>query len=139
MLLSEGGCDSHNSRLQRGHYLILATGATVEEHLKSLETILNRLMMAGLHIKQNKCELMSSSVTYLGHKIDSDGLHPLLNKIRAIVEAPCPSNTKQLKSFLGLLTYYTKFLPNLSSFVFPLNQLLQKVSTGNGKMGNKKH
>ena len=104
---------------------ILVTGATVEEHLKSL-TVLNRLMMAGFHIKQNKCELMSSSVTYLGHKIDSDGLHPLPNKIRAIVEAPCPSNTKQLKSFLGLLTFYTKFLPNPSSVVFLLNQLLQK-------------
>jgi len=69
---------------------------------------------------------MSPSVTYLGYRIDSASLHPLPSKFRAVVEAPCPSNTKQLKSFLGLLKYYIKFLPNLSSIVFSLNKLLQK-------------
>ena len=72
---------------------------------------------------------MSSSVIYLGHKVDSEGLHPLPDKARAIVEAPCPSNTKQLKAYLGLITYYAKFLPNLSSFLSPLYKLLHKDIT----------
>ena len=72
---------------------------------------------------------MSSSVIYLGHKVDSDGLHPLPDKVRAIAKAPCPSNPKQLKAYLGLITYYTKFLPNLSSLLSPLYKLLHKDST----------
>ena len=66
---------------------ILITGPTVSEHLQSLETVLDRLAKAGLHIKKNKCRFMSSSVIYLGHKVDSEGLHPLPDKVRAIVEA----------------------------------------------------
>ena len=48
---------------------ILITGPTVSEHLQSLETVLDRLAKAGLHIKKNKCTFMSSSVIYLGHKV----------------------------------------------------------------------
>ena len=108
---------------------ILITGPTVSEHLQSLETVLDRLAKAGLHVKKNKCIFMSSSVIYLGHKIDSEGLHPLPDKVRAIVEAPCPSNPKQLKAYLGLITYYAKFLPNLSSLLSPLYKLLHKDIT----------
>ena len=93
---------------------ILITGPTVRDHLESLETVLDRLMKAGLHIKKGKCTFMSSSVIYLGHKIDSERLHPVSSKVCAVMEAPCPSNPKQLKAYLGLLTYYAKFLPNLS-------------------------
>ena len=108
---------------------ILVTAPTAKEHLQSLETVMDRLMKAGLHIKREKCMFMSSSVTYLGHKIDAEGLHPLPDKVRAITEAPCPINPKQLKAYLGLLTYYAKFLPNLSSLLSPLYSLLQKDST----------
>ena len=108
---------------------ILITGPTVRDHLESLETVLDRLMKAGLHIKKDKCTFLSSSVTYLGHKIDSEGLHPLPSKVRAVMEAPCPSNPKQLKAYLGLITYYAKFLPNLSSLLTPLYKLLQKDNT----------
>ena len=73
---------------------------------------MDRLLKAGLHIKREKCTFMSSSVTYLGHKVDAVGLHPLPDKVRAVTKAPCPTNPKQLKAYLGLLTY-AKFLPNL--------------------------
>ena len=108
---------------------ILITGSTPQDHLQSLETVLDRLAKAGLHIKKDKCTFMSPSVTYLGHKIDSEGLHPLPSKVRAVTEAPCPINPKQLKAYLGLLTYYSKFLPNLSSLLSPLYKLLQKDAT----------
>ena len=108
---------------------ILVTGPTARDHLQSLETVLDCVMKAGLHIKKDKGTFMSPSVTYLGHKIDSEGLHPLPSKVRAVMEAPCPSNPKQLKAYLGLLTYYSKFLPNLSSLLTPLYNLLQKDTT----------
>ena len=79
---------------------ILITGPTVSKHIQSLETVLDRLAKAGLHIKKNKCTFMSSSVIYLENKVDSEGLHPLPDKVRTIVEAPCPSNPKQLKAYL---------------------------------------
>ena len=110
-------------------YDILITGPMSHDHLQSLETVLDRLKTAGLHIKKDKCTFMSQSVTYLGHKIDSEGLHPLPSKVRAVMEAPCLSNPKHLKAYLGLLTYYAKFLPNLSSLLSPLYKLLQKDTT----------
>ena len=66
------------------------------------------------------------SVEYLGHAIAADGLYPTKEKTRAIVEAPTPQDISQLRSFLGMINYYSKFLPNLSSTLAPLYRLLEK-------------
>ena len=66
---------------------VLISGPTIDEHLKSLE-VLKRMKEVGLKLRQDKCSFMSPSVTYLGYKIDAEGLHPLPEKIEAIVEAP---------------------------------------------------
>ena len=58
---------------------------------------------------------MGSSVTYLGYRIDKEGLHPLADKVKALKQVPQPRNITKLKSFLGLLIYYGKFLPHLPS------------------------
>ena len=79
------------------------------------------------------------SLQYLGHKIDAEGLHSLPEKVRASTEAPCPTNPKQLKAYLGLLTYYAKFLPNLSSLLLPLYSLYKKIVPGSGKTSSKMH
>ena len=67
-----------------------------------------------------------SSVTYLGHRIDADGLHPVTEKVNAIKDTPSPQNVHELKALLGLLSYYSKFLPNMSTVLAPLYRLLQK-------------
>jgi len=69
---------------------------------------------------------MSPAVEYLGYVIDKNGLHPSECKIRAVKEAPPPSNITKLKAFLELLTYYGKFLPNLAITLAPLYSLLKK-------------
>ena len=71
---------------------------------------------------------MADSVTYLGHRIDADGLHPVPKKLETVQCAPKPHNISELKSHLGLLTYYGKFLPNLATTLAPLYKLL-KAST----------
>ena len=81
---------------------ILVTGHTTQEHLKSLEEVLRRLEEGGLIVKKSKCEFMVPSVQYLGHHIDTKGLHPLQEKVRAIEEAPAPRSVKELRSYLGL-------------------------------------
>ena len=105
---------------------ILISGSTEEQHLAALDEVLSRLDKAGLRVKRSKCEFMRPSVTYLGHKIDANGLHPLQERVRAIRDAPTPTSVSVLKSHLGMLTYYSKFLPNLSSLLHPLYRLLRK-------------
>ncbi len=79
-----------------------------------------------MRLKKEKCRFMLPEVEYLGHCISAKGLHPTDEKVRAIKSAPAPHNVSQLKSFLGLINYYAKFLPSLSTTLAPLNQLLQK-------------
>ncbi len=69
---------------------------------------------------------MKQEVEYLGHILSDKGLQPSRRNITAILSAPTPENVTQLKSFLGMVTYYLKFLPNLSSTLSPLYLLLQK-------------
>ena len=105
---------------------ILITGPTDEAHLKTLGEVLTKLEQAGLRLKKSKCVFMADSVTYLGHRIDADGLHPVPKKLEAMQCAPKPRNVSELKSYLmGLLTYYGKFLPNLATTLAPLYKLLK--------------
>ena len=106
----------------------MITGKINQEHLKNLAAVLQRLAAAGMKLKPEKCSFMLPEVEYLGHKISEKGLQPTTQKIRAIVEAPQPTNVLQLKSFLGMLNYYGKFLPNLSTCLAPLYAILQKKS-----------
>ena len=66
-------------------------------------------------------------LSYLGHRINAKGFDPLPDKVQAILDAPNPQNVQELKSYLGLLSYYGKFLPNLSSVLAPLYRLLSVV------------
>ena len=107
---------------------ILVTGETDQEHLSTLDKVLTRLAEAGLRLKQQKCHFLKPSVEYLGYNISAEGLRPTAEKVRAMAEAPTPQNVSQLRSFLGLVDYYSKFLPQLSSLLAPLYKLLQKKS-----------
>ena len=104
---------------------ILITGKTEEAHLTALGEVLKRLSDAGLRLKKNKCVFLATSVDYLGHCVDAQGIHPTAEKVRAIQEAPRPTSVSELKSYLGLLTYYSRFLPNLSTTLAPLYKLLK--------------
>ena len=88
--------------------------------------MLQRLKEAGLRLNLAKCLFLKPSIEYLGHVIDQEGLHPTKDKVRAIKEAPTPKNLTELRSFLGLVNYYAKFLPNLSTKLAPLYVLLNK-------------
>ena len=104
---------------------ILITGPTEEIHLANLEEVLQRLQRYGIRAKRAKCAFMQPAVEYLGHKVDAQGLHTTDKKVEAVLKAPQPKNVTELRSFLGLLHYYHKFLPNLSSELKPLNRLLK--------------
>ena len=102
---------------------ILITGANDEEHLKTLSLVLSRLEKAGFHARRSKCRFMVPSVSLLGNLIDQDGLQ---EKVKAVQDAPNPKNVSELRSYLGLLTYYSTFLPNMADVLAPLYKLLCK-------------
>ena len=116
---------------------ILVTGQSDQELLTNLSVVLQKLAAAGMKLKPDKCFFILQEVEYLGHKISANGLEPTQEKGWAIVEAPAPRNVAQLKSFLGMLNYYGKFLPNLSTCLAPLYSLLQKRS--HWSWGTKQH
>ncbi|XP_048854231.1 uncharacterized protein K02A2.6-like [Brienomyrus brachyistius] len=105
---------------------ILVSGPDELTHLKTLDAVLGRLEEYGLHLKREKCLFFQESVEYLGHIIDATGLHKSPEKVRAIVEAPAPGDVSQLRSFLGMLNYYGRFIPDLATVLKPLNELLNK-------------
>ena len=85
---------------------ILITGRTEEEHLRTLDKVLQILEKPGIHLKKEKCVFMVPSVEYLGHRISKEALQPTDDKVRAVLEAPQPTNVSELKAFLGLVNYY---------------------------------
>ena len=106
--------------------LMLITGPTPEAHLRALDEVLRRLAKAGLRANKGKCRFLAPAVDYLGHRIDNQGLHPIVEKVEAIRDAPAPTNVSELRSYLGLLTYYRKFLPNMSTVLAAVYRLLRK-------------
>lgn len=91
---------------------ILVLGTTEAEHLQTLDQVFDRLEKTGLNVHKGKCEFMAKSISYLGHQIDVDGLHPLSDKVQEVRDAPSPQSVQELKAYLGLLSYYSKFLPD---------------------------
>lgn len=65
-------------------------------------------------------------VEYLGHRIDREGLHPTEEKIKAIKDAPEPKDITQLRAYLGLINYYSRFIPNLFTHLQSFYKLLEK-------------
>ena len=104
---------------------IILTGRSEADHLDNLKKVFQRLRQHGIRVKRNKCAFMRSSVQYLGHRIDAQGLHATDDKVKAITEAPVPKNLQELRSFLGLSNYYGQFISNLSSLIHPLNDLFR--------------
>ena len=105
---------------------IVVTGKTHKEHLQNLDSVLTRLERAGLRLNRTKSVFMLPSIQYLGHVISAEGIKPSQEKVCALLEAPSPTNTQQLRSFLGAVNYYRRFISNLSTILAPLNQLLQQ-------------
>ena len=77
----------------------------------------------------DKCQFFKNKVSFCGHEIDRHGLHKTQKKIEAVVNAPKPSNVSELRSFLGIVNYYARFIHNLSSVLHPLHNLLEKNRT----------
>ena len=104
----------------------LLGGHQLSKHLDHLEEVLKCLVRYGVQVKHSKCQLVQSSVCFLGHRIDAEDIHPCPDKLQAIMASPTPQNVRELHLFLGLRNYYGKFIPNTATILPPLNDLLRK-------------
>lgn len=105
---------------------IVVSGTSAEDHLHNLRTLFTRLRQAGLKCNKAKCAFFQASIHYLGHVISADGITPSEPLVRAIAALPPPTNVTQLRSFLGKVSYYRKFLPHLATTAAPLHALCRK-------------
>lgn len=103
---------------------ILIHAASFEEMLDVLEKTLERLRTNGLRLNRSKCVFGAPAVEFLGHKIDAAGVHKSDRHIEAIRDAKKPSSPEELQLFLGKATYYSAFIPNLSTRDRPLRDML---------------
>ncbi|RUS70453.1 hypothetical protein EGW08_021782 [Elysia chlorotica] len=102
------------------------TGCDDRTHLQTLNTVLELCKDRGLRIRREKCEFLQDEVNFLGYRLNRDGLQPQPEKLRAIRDAPRPTNVNELRAYLGLVNYYCKFIHNASSLLAPLYDLLHK-------------
>lgn len=105
---------------------ILVIGTTFEEHLDNLRNVFERLRQAGLKLKPSKCDLVKPQVRYLGYIVSAAGVSADPDKVRAVRDFPRPDSVKRLRSFLGLTSYYRRFVPSYAKVATPLYQLTKK-------------
>ena len=105
---------------------IVCFSPSVSEHFEDLRVILQKLREVGLTVNRKKCFFGCSKLKYLGHIIGKDGLQTDPAKVQTILEYPTPQNVKQLERFLGMVTWYAKFIPKLTDIASPLNHLRHK-------------
>lgn len=105
---------------------IAIQGHTYIQLLQRMTSVFKKLQECGLHLNKKKCQFFQKSITYLGHTIDENGLHPTGDKIHDIKSSPRPTDVSSLRTFLGMINYYQQFIPNLASKLNPLYKLLEK-------------
>lgn len=105
---------------------VLVGGKTMEEMINNLVAVIVRLNEYNVRVKFEKCQFFVDRVKYLGHEISNLGVQPRKEKLQALIKAPPPNNLTQLRSYLGLVNYYSKFAPNLSDVLTPLYKLTKK-------------
>uniref|UniRef100_A0A1Y1N3D6 RNA-directed DNA polymerase n=1 Tax=Photinus pyralis TaxID=7054 RepID=A0A1Y1N3D6_PHOPY len=94
--------------------------------LKTLSLVFDRLQAAGLVVNRDKCHFCRPELKYLGYVVDYYGLHPDPDKVKAILEIRIPTTIKELRSFLGVCSWYRRFLPGFATVATPLTDLLKK-------------
>lgn len=102
---------------------IVIISSNFENHISLLLKVHKKLTMANLTINFEKSVFFRSQLKYLGYVIDSKGLHVDSDKIDTILNYPTPTNKKDVKRFLGIASWYRKFVPKFSSIAGPLNKL----------------
>lgn len=105
---------------------VLAHTCNWKDHMTTLRRFFDRVRKANLTLKPKKCQIGYTEIDFLGHTITDERIKPKEESIDKIVNMPKPMNKKQIRSFLGAVNYYRRFIPNCASLMQPLTDLTKK-------------
>ena len=103
---------------------IIVFSDTKEEHIKRLEAVFQKLMAAGLKLKPTKCFFFRNEIEYLGHVVSGKGISTNPKKIEAVTKWPTPKTVYDVRSFLGFVGYYRRFIKNFSKITKPIREVI---------------
>ena len=125
----QSGCRS-------GHFVdaylddVAVQSDTWQQHLEHLDWVFRQLSSRGVTLNAKKCTMGAGTVTYLGHELGSGQVCPIAAKVEAITNIPRPRTKKQLRSFLGVVGFFRRFIPHFSEMAAPLTDLLSGRKRG---------
>ena len=114
-----GGCEGARNIADD----IIIFGVTGEEHNRRLDAVLQRLWEAGLRLNRDKCQFGLPELSFMGYRLNKHGVSATDEKVRAVLNAREPRVASEVRSFLGLLNFVGRFLPDLSTVSAPLRDL----------------
>jgi hypothetical protein len=106
--------------------VLIYTKGTFNEHLEMVRKVLGRMREFNLKLSPKKCEFARKQITFLGHCIGNNNYTPAKRNIEKIMEYPRPSSLKELRRFVGMVSFFRRFIPRFSHNMEPLNKLNQK-------------
>ncbi|GBG77513.1 hypothetical protein CBR_g23957 [Chara braunii] len=105
---------------------ILVYSSSYEGHVQHIELALHALRDAGFKVALEKCQFFLTTVSFLGHVVTDKGLQPEPQKVAAVRDAPVPTTITQVRAFLGLASYYRRFIKGFAAIAGPVTNLLRK-------------
>jgi hypothetical protein len=105
---------------------ILVYSKSEEEHAGHLHVVLQRLREHRLYAKLSKCDFWLKEIKFLGHTISQAGITVDPDKVQEVTNWKPPTTLRQIRSFLGLASYYRRFIPDFSRIAKPMTELLMK-------------
>ena len=105
---------------------VIVYGNTIEEHARRLGHVLERFERANLKLQPGKCVFAQPQVEYLGYIVSREGIRASPDKTQAVRNFPVPRNVKEVRSFLGLASFYRRLVPNIAQIAKPMTGLLRK-------------
>ena len=106
--------------------ILIVTKGTKQEHVNKVREVLRTLEEANLQLKPEKCAIAEENIEWLEYKLTRTGNSPINAKSQGINEKLRPANLKQLRSFLGAVNQFNKFIPNLAAISFSFRTILKK-------------
>ena len=105
---------------------IVIQSSSFPEHVMHLREVFTRLANANLVIRPDKCHLGDAQIPYLGHVVGANSMQPLRRKVEAVLAFPRPQTKKEVRSFLGLVGYYSRYVANFAHIAAPMSDLTRK-------------